>query len=65
MQFGISLVVRGNDANAGTFVRMAEVAEEQKWDCLWASDHLIMPEMKTSRYPGRADGELPPDWKRT
>ena len=29
MQFGISLVVRGNDANAGTFVRMAEVAEEQ------------------------------------
>jgi len=65
MQFGISLVVRGNDANVDTFVRMAEVAEKQKWDCLWASDHLIMPEMKTSRYPGRADGELPPDWKRT
>jgi probable F420-dependent oxidoreductase len=58
-------VVRGNDATVDTFVQMAEAAEVQKWHCLWASDHLIMPEMKTSRYPGRADGELPPDWKKT
>ncbi len=64
MQFGISLVVRGKDANVDTFVQMAEAAELEKWDCLWASDHLIMPEMKTSRYPGRVDGELPPDWKK-
>lgn len=65
MKFGISIVVRGDDANPDTFARMAESAEAQGWDCLWASDHLIMPAMRTSRYPGRADGQLPPGWRRT
>ncbi len=65
MKFGISVIVRGDAAGPETFARMAECAEEQGWDCLWASDHLLMPAMKTSRYPGRADGQLPEAWKRT
>ena len=65
MKYGISIIVRGDEATPGTFAKMGESAEEQAWDCLWASDHLIMPAMKTSRYPGRADGQLPDAWKRT
>ena len=65
MKFGISLIVRGDDANPDTLKKMAELAERDSWDCLWASDHLIMPAMKTSRYPGREDGELPGPWKNT
>ncbi len=65
MKFGISVIVRGDDATPETFSRMGEAAEAQGWDCLWASDHLVMPAMKTSRYPGRADGQLPPAWRRT
>lgn len=65
MKFGISIIVRGDDATPDTFAKMGETAEAQAWDCLWASDHLIMPAMKTSRYPGRADGQLPAAWKRT
>ena len=65
MKFGISLIVRGDDANPDTFQKMAESAERDSWDCLWASDHLIMPAMKTSRYPGREDGQLPGPWKNT
>src|SRR5262245_49112991 len=29
-----------------------------------ASDHLIMPALRTSGYPGRADGQPPDGWKR-
>lgn len=65
MKFGISIIVRGDDATPDTFNKMAESAERDAWDCLWASDHLIMPAMKMSRYPGRADGQLPGPWKKT
>ncbi len=65
MKYGVSIIVRGDDAKPDTFVKMAELAERDAWDCLWASDHLIMPTMKTSSYPGRADGQLPDPWKST
>jgi probable F420-dependent oxidoreductase len=44
---------------------MAERAETLGIDTLWASDHLVMPALKVSRYPGRADGQLPDAWKQT
>jgi probable F420-dependent oxidoreductase len=65
MQYGMSIIVRGDDAGPETFDQMAEKAEATGLDVLWASDHLIMPAMRVSRYPGRPDGQLPDDWKRT
>ncbi len=65
MKFGISVIVRGDAAGPDTFARMGEHAEALGWDCLWVSDHLVMPAMKTSRYPGRADGQLPAAWRQT
>ena len=31
-------------------------------DSLWASDHIVIPELKTSQYPGRASGQFPLNW---
>jgi probable F420-dependent oxidoreductase len=64
MKYGMSIVVRGEDASRDTFDRMADKAEACGLDTLWASDHLIMPALRTSRYPGRAAGQLPDGWKR-
>ena len=65
MKFGISVIVRGDAAGPETFDQTAAAAEQQAWDCLWVSDHLVMPAMRVSRYPGRADGQLPEQWRRT
>ncbi len=65
MKFGMSIIVRGDPAGAATFDAMAAKAEEIGLDTLWASDHLIMPALRVSRYPGRADGQLPDAWKQT
>jgi len=65
MKYGMSIIVRGDGAGPKTFNAMAEKAEALGFDALWASDHLVMPPLAKSRYPGRADGQLPDDWKRT
>ena len=65
MKYGFSIIVRGDDATPSTFAAMAERAETLAIDTLWASDHLVMPALTVSRYPGRADGQLPNEWKRT
>ncbi|MGH7334599.1 MAG: LLM class F420-dependent oxidoreductase [Candidatus Rokuibacteriota bacterium] len=65
MKYGMSIVVRGDGASRDTFNQMADKAEACGLDTLWASDHLIMPGLRVSRYPGRADGQLPDGWKRT
>ena len=43
MNFGMSIIVRGDAAGPATFDAMAEKAEALEFDTLWASDHLIMP----------------------
>lgn len=65
MQYGMSIIVRGDGAGPATFDAMAERAEATGLEALWASDHLLLPPLAKSRYPGRADGQLPDDWKRT
>ncbi|MDP6389658.1 MAG: LLM class F420-dependent oxidoreductase [Alphaproteobacteria bacterium] len=62
MKYGMSIIVRGQDAGRETFDAMAEKAEAVGLDTLWASDHLILPPVRVSRYPGRADGQLPDAW---
>ncbi len=65
MKFGMSIIVRGDSAGPATFDAMAEKAEALRIDTLWASDHLIMPPLTISSYPGRTDGQLPEEWRRT
>lgn len=65
MRYGFSTIVRGDAASPATFDAVAEKAEALGIDALWVSDHLVFPPFITSRYPGRADGQLPSDWKRT
>ncbi len=65
MKYGMSIVVRGDGASRETFNQMADKAEACGLDTLWASDHLVMPALRVSRYPGRVDGQLPDGWKRT
>ncbi len=62
MKYGFSLIMRGNEARPEAFEAMAEKAEALGFDSLWCSDHLIVPPLKTSRYPGRPDGKFPPIW---
>ena len=59
MKYGMSIITRGGDAGRETFEAMAEKAEATGLDALWASDHLILPPVRVSRYPGRPDGQVP------
>ena len=63
MQYGFSLVVRGEDANPDTFAIIAERSETLQLDSLWLSAHVILPPQTKSGYvliPGRKYDE---HWK--
>jgi len=62
VKYGFSLIVRGEEATRETFDAIARKAEALGIDSLWASDHLVIPPRRVSRYPGTADGEFPPAW---
>jgi probable F420-dependent oxidoreductase len=62
MKFGCSLIVRGKHATQENLRTMAQQAEAWGFDSLWASDHLIIPPLETSRYPGSATGQFPDFW---
>ena len=62
MKVGVSLIVRGNDATQQNLIAMASQAEAWGFDSLWASDHLIIPPLDTSRYPGSETGQFPDSW---
>ncbi|MDF1722409.1 MAG: LLM class F420-dependent oxidoreductase [Minwuia sp.] len=64
MKFGMSIIVRGDEATPATFDRMAETAEATGLESLWSSDHLLMMPTIVSKYPGTADGQMPESWKR-
>ncbi|MEC9344802.1 MAG: LLM class F420-dependent oxidoreductase [Pseudomonadota bacterium] len=64
MKFGMSIIVRGDEAGPETFDAMARTAEATGLEALWASDHLLMMPMLESKYPGTADGQMPDPWKR-
>ena len=52
MNSGCSLIVRGKHTTQDHLRTMAKQAETWGFDSLWASDHLILPPLTTSRYPG-------------
>jgi probable F420-dependent oxidoreductase len=62
MKFGCSLIVRGIHATQENLRTMAKQAEAWGFDSLWASDHLLLPPLQTSRYPGSATGQFPDIW---
>jgi probable F420-dependent oxidoreductase len=62
MKVGVSLIVRGNDATRQNLTAMAKRAEDWGFDSVWSSDHLIIPPLETSQYPGSATGQFPDTW---
>ena len=63
MSYGISLIVRGNDATPENLLALAQRAEALGFDALWCSAHVIVPPQVKSGYvnvPGRKHGE---HWK--
>jgi probable F420-dependent oxidoreductase len=62
MKFGCSLIVRGQHATPENILTLAKQAETWEFDSLWASDHIIIPPLQTSRYPGSATGQFPDSW---
>lgn len=62
MKFGCSLIVRGQHATQENILTLAKQAEAWGFDSLWASDHIIIPPLQTSRYPGSATGQFPDSW---
>jgi probable F420-dependent oxidoreductase len=62
MKFGCSLIVRGRHATRENILTLAKQAEAWGFDSLWASDHIILPPLQTSRYPASATGQFPDSW---
>jgi probable F420-dependent oxidoreductase len=63
MKFGLSLVVRGNDATPETFASIAQRAEELEFDSLWLSAHVILPPQVKSGYVMVPGSMHPEHWK--
>ncbi|MGQ4807443.1 F420-dependent glucose-6-phosphate dehydrogenase [Candidatus Entotheonellaceae bacterium PAL068K] len=62
MQFGVSLIVRGHEATQANIRLLAQQAEAWAFDSVWASDHIIIPRLETSHYPGSPTGRFPDFW---
>lgn len=62
MKFGCSLLVRGDHATQENIRTLATQAEAWGFDSLWASDHIILPPLTTSTYPGSSSGKFPTSW---
>jgi probable F420-dependent oxidoreductase len=58
------MIVRGQHATQDNILTLAKQAEAWGFDSLWASDHIILPPLQTSRYPGSATGLFPDFWLR-
>ena len=52
MKFGCSLIVRDKHTTQESLRTIAKQVATWGFDSLWASDHLILPPLTTSRYPG-------------
>lgn len=63
MQYGFSLIMRGEAATPEAFRQTAAKAEALELDALWCSSHLVMPPLTKSRYAMSADGKLPLAWQ--
>lgn len=63
MDIGISLIMRGAEATRASASVIAAFAEEHGYHSLWVSDHIVIPPIAKTRFPGTPDGEFPPPWR--
>ena len=59
MQFGCTLPNRGELTSAENLKVMAQTAEENGFDSVWVSDHIVIPTDIAPLYPYSDSGELP------
>jgi probable F420-dependent oxidoreductase len=58
MEFGIVLPNLGGTARPREFCRLAQQVEELGYNSLWVSDHVVIPNEVSSRYPYSSSGAL-------
>ncbi len=63
MKFGFMLPQFGAMATHETMLSMAQLAEEQGFESVWAADHVIMPTRISTPYPYSKSGEYIADPK--
>ncbi len=59
MQYGIVFVNTGRFSKPDRAVLLAQHAEENGFDSLWAADHVVIPATYGSPYPYSSDGQMP------
>ena len=62
MKVGLSLIMRGRDANRGNALTLARFAEDHGYESIWVSDHFVIPQLKATKFGGVA-GDFPPHWR--
>jgi probable F420-dependent oxidoreductase len=64
MRFGIHLRNHGKTATPDYATALAQAADELGFDSVWVSDHVVIPDRFTSRYPFRGNPFTPAAWGR-
>jgi probable F420-dependent oxidoreductase len=62
MKVGLSLIMRGSDADQSHAVTLARYAEDHGYDSIWVSDHFVIPRLEKTRFGG-IGGEFPAHWR--
>jgi probable F420-dependent oxidoreductase len=59
LKIGITLPQAGQQATRGNVIQMANLAEKEGFDSLWAFERLLWPINPQTPYPATPDGSLP------
>lgn len=58
MRFGFPIPTRGALGTLDTIRRLGEAADRYRYDSVWITDHIVIPQATTSTYPYSPDGSL-------
>lgn len=58
MRFGFPIPTRGALGTLDTIRRLGEAADRYRYDSVWITDHIVIPQATTSTYPYSPDGNL-------
>lgn len=62
MRVGLALSQYGTFARRDAVIEVARAAEDLGFDSLWTGDRILDPVNPRDRYPGSADGRMPPEY---
>jgi probable F420-dependent oxidoreductase len=62
VRVGLALSQYGAFANRGAVIEVARAAEAFGFHSLWTGDRILDPVHPRDRYPGSADGRMPPEY---